>query len=102
MVKLALANGASPGGYEGTWTVTQAPPDAVVALNAGRFTGGATWGWVVHEGVEYRAPQPGPLAAAVVIDTAGIVSFSLPAPSRAFGPKVVSSWQKLSSPIPSW
>lgn len=74
-VRLALANGASPGGYEGTWTVGQAPADAVVALNAGQFTGGATWGWVVHEGVEYREPQPGPLAAAVVIDTGGAVRF---------------------------
>lgn len=74
-VRLTLANGASPGGYEGTWTVAQAPAEAVVALNAGQFTGGATWGWVTHEGVEYRAPQPGPLATAIVVDTAGAVRF---------------------------
>lgn len=74
-VTLRLANGASPGGFEGTWTVSQAPPEAILALNAGQFTGGAVWGWVVHEGVEYRAPQPGPLASAIVIDTAGRVSF---------------------------
>jgi hypothetical protein len=74
-VQLTLANGASPGGYEGTWTVAQAPAHAIVALNAGQFSGGATWGWVVHEGVEYRAPQPGPLATAVVIDRLGQVRF---------------------------
>jgi hypothetical protein len=73
-IRLTLANGASPGGYEGTWTASQAPAEAVVALNAGQFTGGAVWGWVVHEGVEYRAPQAGPLAVAVVVDSAGAVS----------------------------
>ena len=74
-VRLSLANGASPGGYEGTWTVAAAPENAVLALNAGQFTGGAVWGWVVHDGVEYRAPQHGPLAAAIIIDTAGQVAF---------------------------
>jgi exopolysaccharide biosynthesis protein len=39
------------------------------------FAGGAMWGWVVHDGEEYRAPQHGPLAAAVVVDTAGRVVF---------------------------
>jgi hypothetical protein len=74
-VRLTLANGASPGGYEGTWTVAQAPAEAIVALNAGQFTGGASWGWVVHDGVEYRAPQLGPLATAIVIDRSGPVRF---------------------------
>lgn len=74
-VRLALANGASPGGYEGTWTVAAAPANAVMALNAGQFTGGAVWGWVVHDGVEYRPPQQGPLAAAIVVDGAGRLRF---------------------------
>jgi exopolysaccharide biosynthesis protein len=74
-VRLTLANGASPGGYEGTWTVASAPPEAVMAFNAGQFTGGAVWGWVVHDGVEYRPPQQGPLATAIIVDTAGRVRF---------------------------
>ena len=74
-IRLTLANGASPGGYEGTWTVASAPPEAVMALNAGQFTGGAVWGWVVHDGVEYRPPQQGPLATAIIVDTAGRVRF---------------------------
>ena len=74
-VRLTLANGASPGGYEGTWSVASAPPEAVMALNAGQFTGGAVWGWVVHDGVEYRPPQQGPLATAIIVDTGGRVRF---------------------------
>lgn len=72
---LELANGASPGGYDATWTIESAPPEAIVAVNAGQFSGGAAWGWVVHDGVEYREPGTGPLAAAVVIDSAGAVAF---------------------------
>jgi hypothetical protein len=75
LLDFSLANGASPGGFEGTWTVDQAPAGAVVALNAGMFAGGAMWGWVVHEGEEYRAPQYGPLAAAIVVDSGGRVAF---------------------------
>jgi hypothetical protein len=74
-VRLTLANGASPGGYEGTWTVASAPAEAVMALNAGQFTGGAVWGWVVHDGEEYRPPQHGPLATAIIVDTAGRLRF---------------------------
>jgi exopolysaccharide biosynthesis protein len=73
-VHLELANGVSPGGYDATWSLSRAPSNALVALNAGQFSGGAAWGWVVHEGVEYRAPGKGPLAAAVVIDSSGAVN----------------------------
>ncbi len=55
------------------WRVDSAPPEAAVALNAGQFTAGGPWGWVVHEGAEWRAPGRGPLAPAVVVDTAGAV-----------------------------
>jgi hypothetical protein len=53
--------------------VDSAPPAARVALNAGQFDGGGPWGWVVHEGAEWRAPGTGALAPAVVVDTAGRV-----------------------------
>jgi hypothetical protein len=55
------------------WRVDSAPPAARVALNAGQFDGGGPWGWVVHEGAEWRAPGAGALAPAVVVDTAGRV-----------------------------
>ena len=74
-IELHLANGASPGGYDPTWNVESAPDDALFAFNVGQFTGGATWGWVVHAGEAYRPPASGPLAVAVVIDSAGGVAF---------------------------
>lgn len=75
-VELELMNGASPGGFDATWTIQSAPESAVVAVNAGQFSGGAAWGWVVHQGVEYRPPGQGPLAIAVVVDSGGVVRFT--------------------------
>ena len=70
---LSLENGMAPGGFLHVWTLDRAPASAVLALNAGMFAGDGAWGWVVHRGVEYRPPGRGPLAAAVVVDTAGVV-----------------------------
>ncbi|MFL5579857.1 MAG: phosphodiester glycosidase family protein [Gemmatimonadaceae bacterium] len=66
-VRLRLVTGAP------TWRVEEAPDSAVLALNAGQFAGSVPWGWVVRAGVERRAPGRGPLAAALVVDTAGRV-----------------------------
>lgn len=71
--RLALENGMAPGGFSHVWTLERAPADAALALNAGMFESGGAWGWVVHEGIEYRAPRAGPLAVAVVIDSLGTV-----------------------------
>jgi hypothetical protein len=71
--RLSLENGMAPGGFLQVWNLDQAPSAAAVALNAGMFEGDGAWGWVVHAGVEYRAPRTGPLAAAVVVDSSGAV-----------------------------
>ncbi|HEX2217280.1 MAG TPA: phosphodiester glycosidase family protein [Gemmatimonadales bacterium] len=55
------------------WSVDSAPPGAIVALNAGQFTSAGPWGWLVSGGEERRAPGSGPLAPALVVDTAGAV-----------------------------
>lgn len=73
---LSLENGVTPGGFLHVWTVDQAPEGAALAFNAGQFAADGAWGWVVHGGREYRAPRAGPLAAAVVIDSAGTVSLA--------------------------
>ena len=54
------------------WTVDSAPPEALVALNAGQFTSSGPWGWLVRAGEETRPPGSGPLAPALVVDTAGV------------------------------
>jgi hypothetical protein len=66
---------ASPSGWlsPAGWTIAQAPASARVALNAGQFTSGGAWGWLVRDGREIQPPSRGPLAAAVVVDSAGSV-----------------------------
>jgi hypothetical protein len=71
--RLSLENGMAPGGYLNVWTLDLAPSEAALALNAGMFAGDGAWGWVVHEGTEYRVPRMGPLARAVVVDSSGRV-----------------------------
>lgn len=62
----------TPGGSP-AWSVSRAPDSAIVALNAGQFASGRTWGWIVREGRETQPPGTGPLAPAIVVDTAGAV-----------------------------
>jgi exopolysaccharide biosynthesis protein len=71
--RLSLENGMAPGGFLNVWTLDMAPSGAALALNAGMFAGDGAWGWVVHDGTEYRVPGTGPLALAVVVDTSGAV-----------------------------
>lgn len=75
-VHLELANGTTPGGFDAAWSIESAPDSAVAAFNAGQFAGGQVWGWVVHDGVEYRPPGQGPLAIGVVIDSSGMMRFT--------------------------
>jgi len=56
--------------FAGRWDIAEAPAEAVLAVNAGQFTA-QPWGWVVMDGVERQRPGTGPLAPAVVLDTAG-------------------------------
>jgi hypothetical protein len=70
-LRLGLVAAARPDGRAGPWQVDAAPGDAAVALNAGQFTDGGPWGWIVHAGRERQAPGRGALAGALVVDTAG-------------------------------
>lgn len=71
--RLSLENGMAPGGFLNVWTLDMAPSGAALALNAGMFAGDGAWGWVVHDGTEYRVPGTGTLARAVVVDSSGAV-----------------------------
>ncbi|HET7602554.1 MAG TPA: phosphodiester glycosidase family protein [Gemmatimonadales bacterium] len=76
---------SSPGtrlGAPYSWTIDSAPSSALLALNAGQFDDDGAWGWLVREGRELQPPGRGPLAPAVVIDTAGRLSI-VPADSVA-------------------
>ncbi len=58
----------------GAWTIERMPADAVVAFNAGQFTGVWPWGWLVRNGVEVQEPGSGSVAMAFVADSASRVS----------------------------
>ncbi len=73
-VRFTLDYSARDYGVIGTWTVDRMPPPAVVAVNAGQFSGGAPWGWLVRDGVESQQPGTGSLGMAFVVDRAGGVS----------------------------
>lgn len=70
-VRLRTQTGRGAGGEPGPWTIDSAPPEALVAVNAGQFDHGGPWGWVTEGGTEHRPPGRGPLAPALAVDSAG-------------------------------
>jgi hypothetical protein len=70
-VRLRTVSPTRLDGRPARWSVDSAPPGAIVALNAGQFTSAGPWGWLVSGGEERRVPGSGPLAPALVVDTAG-------------------------------
>lgn len=55
----------------GGWTVDAMTPSAVVAFNAGQFTGPWPWGWLVRDGVELQEPGAGTVVMSFIVDSAG-------------------------------
>lgn len=70
-VRFQLREATRMEGLLGNWTVDSIPASAVLAVNAGQFTGGRPWGWIVRDGVEEQPPGAGPLAMAIVMDSRG-------------------------------
>jgi exopolysaccharide biosynthesis protein len=60
------------------WSVSEAPARAIVAVNAGQFSGVAPWGWVVIDGQEVQPPGRGPLSTAVMWDRSGRIRWLRP------------------------
>ena len=58
---------------EPAWTLSRVPKAAVLAINAGQFEATMPWGWVAIDGRRWLPPQFGPLSAALVQDTAGML-----------------------------
>ncbi len=77
-LRLALARTGTRLGAPYSWTIDSAPSSAALALNAGQFTDNGAWGWVVDHGRELQPPGHGPLAPAVLVDTAGRLSMVPP------------------------
>jgi exopolysaccharide biosynthesis protein len=77
-VRFALDSATRNDGTGSNWSIDRMPSTAVVALNAGQFTGGAPWGWVVRDGSELQPPGSGALAMSFVVDSARRVSLVTP------------------------
>lgn len=71
-------------GFSGRWSVDEAPDDALVAVNAGQFTGGP-WGWLVQGGVRRQPPGSGALAPGVAFEAGGRVELVPPDSLHAVG-----------------
>jgi hypothetical protein len=69
------------------WSVTRAPDDAVLAINAGQFPRARPWGWVVLDGREYQPARPGPLSVGIGFDSSGCLHW-IPADSLLAGRSV--------------
>lgn len=85
LVRFALTPYDTSAGAAASWSVSRAPDWAALALNAGQFASGRSWGWVVRGGSEYQAPGTGPLAPAVLVDTSGAV--------HIVPPDSIASWR---------
>lgn len=77
-VTFALDTATRDDGARGAWSAESSMRGALLAVNAGQFTGGGTWGWLVHNGTEKKAPGTGSLAMAFVVDSAGSASLLTP------------------------
>lgn len=65
-------------GLQGAWTIDSLPASGLVAFNAGQFTGGIPWGWLVLNGMETQPPGVGTLGMAFVIDSGGRAALVMP------------------------
>ncbi|MGH9418871.1 MAG: phosphodiester glycosidase family protein, partial [Thermoanaerobaculia bacterium] len=70
-VRAELVEQTRGAGTLGGWAVDSARAPAIAAVNAGQFSGGTPWGWLVRNGKEERAPGFGPLSMAVIEEEGG-------------------------------
>ena len=78
-VRFRLDTATRDYGLRGAWTIDSLPANGLVGFNAGQFTGGTPWGWLVLNGLESQPPGVGTLGMAFVIDSAGRASLVMPA-----------------------
>jgi hypothetical protein len=84
-VRLSLDLALSPEDGRPDWSIDRAPPEALLAVNAGQFLMTMPWGWLVIDRVQRLSPGAGPLSVAVAVDTAGTVRW-IPGDSLATPP----------------
>ena len=74
-VRLELVRSSREGGTLVAWSLDDLPAGAVLGVNAGQFTGGMPWGWLVRHGEVEQPAGAGPLSMAVTVLGDGRVGF---------------------------
>lgn len=78
LARFSIEHAMRDDGPGNVWTIDSIADTGVVAFNAGQFTAGGAWGWVVRDGVEEQPPGSGSVAMAFVVDSAGVASLLEP------------------------
>jgi exopolysaccharide biosynthesis protein len=92
-LRFSLDHASRDYGLIGNWTVDRMPAQGVVAFNAGQFSGGDPWGWLVRDGVESQPPGVGSLGMAFVVDRDGRVSLVTPDELPSIRSRAVHAFQ---------
>jgi hypothetical protein len=66
-LRLELVRASRDGGTLADWSLDRLPPGAVLGVNAGQFTGGEAWGWLVKNGTVEQPPAVGALSMAFAV-----------------------------------
>jgi hypothetical protein len=74
-LRLELVRSSREAGTLPAWSLDDLPASAVLGFNAGQFTGGIPWGWLVHRGEVEQTAGVGPLSMVVAVGPHGGVRF---------------------------
>ncbi len=66
-LRLELVRADREGGTLADWSLDELPPGAGLGLNAGQFTGGQPWGWIVRNGIVEQPTGAGALSMAFIV-----------------------------------
>ncbi len=67
LLDLELVQASREAGTIPAWSLDDMPTEAVLGVNAGQFSGGLAWGWLVHGGRVVQPQGAGPLSMAFCV-----------------------------------
>lgn len=74
-LRLELVSASREAGTLPDWSLDRLPAGAVLGVNAGQFTGGQPWGWLVRNGTVEQLPAIGALSMAFCVLSDGRARF---------------------------
>jgi len=72
-LRFELVEASREAGTLADWTIDALPAGAVLGVNAGQFSGGRAWGWLVRGGRQAQPPGAGPLSMAFCVLADGAI-----------------------------